>query len=72
MWNNKSVSVVLATYREKDSIRNSIEEFYSTGVVDEIVVVNNNAEPGTDDEIRKTRSVLTLVGGKISHNDGVM
>jgi glycosyltransferase involved in cell wall biosynthesis len=58
MWNNKSVSVVLATYREKASIRSSIEEFYSTGVVDEIVVVNNNAEPGTDEEVHKTRARL--------------
>jgi glycosyltransferase involved in cell wall biosynthesis len=58
MWNGKRVSVVLATYREKDSIRSSIEEFLATGVVDEIVVVNNNAEAGTDEEIRKTPAHL--------------
>ncbi|HET9943312.1 MAG TPA: amidohydrolase family protein, partial [Terriglobia bacterium] len=25
-----------------------------------------------EDEIKRTRSVLTLVGGKVVHNDGVM
>jgi glycosyltransferase involved in cell wall biosynthesis len=58
MWNGRRVSVVLATYREKDSIRSSIEDFFATGVVDEIVVVNNNAEPGTDEEVRRTRARL--------------
>ena len=49
MWNTKTVSVVFSTYRERASIRKEIEDFFATGVVDEIVVVNNNAEPGTDD-----------------------
>ena len=39
MYNNKTVSVVFATYREKDSVRRIIEEFFATGFVDEIVVV---------------------------------
>jgi glycosyltransferase involved in cell wall biosynthesis len=58
MWNGKSVSVVLATYREKDSIRGAIEGFFATGVVDEVVVVSNNAEPGTEEEVRKTPARL--------------
>ena len=58
MWNGKTVSVVFSTYREKASIRNSIEDFFATGFVDEIVVVNNNAEPGTDDEVKKTKARL--------------
>ena len=45
MWRGKRVSVVLPTYNEKDSIRRCIEEFEATGVVDEIIVVNNNAAP---------------------------
>ncbi|OGZ29911.1 MAG: hypothetical protein A2931_00895 [Candidatus Niyogibacteria bacterium RIFCSPLOWO2_01_FULL_45_48] len=53
MWKNKKISVVFATYREKESIRRAIEDFLATGFVDEIVVVNNNAEPGTDEEIKK-------------------
>lgn len=53
MWNGKKVSVVFSTYREKESIRKAIEDFLATGVVDEIIVVNNNAEPGTDEEVKK-------------------
>lgn len=33
-----------------------IEEFDGIGVVDEIVVVNNNATPGTSEEVAKTRA----------------
>lgn len=54
MWDNKSVSVVLMTYAEKDSIRKVIEDFYDTGVVDEVLVVNNNAQAGTDAEVAAT------------------
>lgn len=54
MWNGQTVSVVLGTYAEKDSIREVIEGFFATGVVDEVVVVNNNAEPGTTEEVEKT------------------
>lgn len=46
--------MVLPTYREKSSIRASIAELEATGVVDEIIVVNNNAEPGTSEEIAAT------------------
>ncbi len=42
MYNGKSVSVVFATYREKNSIRQVINNFWKSGFVDEIVVVNNN------------------------------
>lgn len=58
MWHGKTVSVVFSTYREKDSIRQSIEEYFATGFVDEVVVVNNNAEPGTDEEVKKTKARL--------------
>jgi glycosyltransferase involved in cell wall biosynthesis len=54
MWNGKTVSVVLMTYAERDSIRDVIERFQATGVVDEVLVVNNNAEPGTGEEVLKT------------------
>lgn len=54
MWNGKTVSVVLMTYAERDSIRDVIERFQATGVVDEVLVVNNNAEPGTAEEVLKT------------------
>ena len=43
------------TYAERDSIRRVIEGFFDTGVVDEVLVVNNNAEPGTEEEVAGRR-----------------
>jgi len=54
MWRNQSVCVVLPTYNEKDSIRECIELFLATGVVDDVLVINNNAAPGTSEEVAKT------------------
>jgi glycosyltransferase involved in cell wall biosynthesis len=54
MWRGQRVSVIFPTYNERDSIRGAIEEFLATGVVDEVVVVNNNAAPGTSAEVART------------------
>ena len=54
MWHDRTVSVILMTYAEKDSIRGVIAGFEATGIVDEIVVVNNNAEPGTSEAVAAT------------------
>lgn len=54
MWSQETVSVVLMTYAERDSIREVIEDFLATGVVDEVVVINNNAQPGTSEEVAVT------------------
>ncbi len=56
MWGGKRVSVVLMTYAERDSIRSVIDGFFDTGVVDEVLVVNNNAEAGTEEEIAQTKA----------------
>lgn len=58
MYKGKTVSVVMSTYNEKESIRHCIEEFFETGFVDEVVIINNNAAPGTDDEVKQTKAVL--------------
>ncbi|HUW60368.1 MAG TPA: glycosyltransferase family 2 protein [Candidatus Bathyarchaeia archaeon] len=58
MWREKKVSVIFPTYNEKDSIRCAIQDFFASGLVDEIVVVNNNAAPGTDEEVAGTGAVL--------------
>ncbi|MFA6095596.1 MAG: glycosyltransferase family 2 protein [Candidatus Paceibacterota bacterium] len=58
MYNGKKVSVVFSTYREKDSLRKAIDDYFATGFVDEVIVVNNNAEPGTDEEVKKTKARL--------------
>ncbi|QQG47614.1 MAG: glycosyltransferase [Candidatus Woesebacteria bacterium] len=54
MYEGHKISVVLPTYKEKKSIRKVINSFFATKFVDEVVVVNNNAEKGTDAEIKKT------------------
>jgi glycosyltransferase involved in cell wall biosynthesis len=56
MWKDQTVSVVLMTYAERDSIRGVITGFSETGVVDEILVVNNNAQEGTAEEVAKTNA----------------
>ena len=60
MYNGKTVSVILPTYNEKDSIQKVIRDFEALLVVDEIIVVNNNAAPGTSEEVASTsgREVL--------------
>jgi glycosyltransferase involved in cell wall biosynthesis len=60
MWNGKRVSVVLPTYAERGSIRRVINEFETSGLVDEILVVNNNAESGTSGEIALTSAIEVL------------
>jgi len=57
MWEGKRVSVVLMTLAERGSIRRVIDGFVATGFVDEVVVINNNAEPGTSEEVAKTAAV---------------
>lgn len=56
MWNGRSVSVVLGTYAERDSIYEVIEAYFATGVVDEVLVVNNNAQEGTKEEVERTNA----------------
>jgi glycosyltransferase involved in cell wall biosynthesis len=58
MWNGKRVSVVLMTYAERDSIRGVIERFFATGLVDEVLVVDNNAQEGTAEEVAQTHARL--------------
>ena len=59
MMKNKKqkISVVFPTYSEKDSIRKVIDEFHATGIIDEIIVVNNNAVKGTSEEVAKTTAI---------------
>jgi glycosyltransferase involved in cell wall biosynthesis len=50
-WRGSRISVVLPTYNERDSIRAAILDFAAIDVVDEILVINNNAAAGTSDEV---------------------
>ena len=65
MWYGRSVSVVLPTYNERDSILASIREIEATGVVDEIIVVNNNAAEGTSEQVAQSsaREVIETTQG---------
>ncbi len=65
MWRTEQVSVVLPTYNEVGSIRATIEGFEALDLVDEIIVVNNNAAVGTSEEVAGTsaREVFEPVQG---------
>lgn len=54
MWRGKKVAIIFPTYNEKDSIRSATLDCFATRVADEVVVVNNNAAPGTSEEIAGT------------------
>jgi len=58
MWNGETVSVVLMTYAERDSIRGVIDGFYATDVVDEVLVIDNNSQPGTREQVAMTPARL--------------
>ena len=58
MYNNKTVSVVFPAYNEEENIRNAVEEFFATRVVDEIIVVDNNSKDNTASEVKKTKATL--------------
>lgn len=60
MHNERTVSVVLPAYNEEGGIGLAIESFFATGVVDEIVVVNNNSTDGTAEEAGRTRARVIL------------
>ena len=56
MYGSRTVSVVLPAYNEELYIRPAVEDFFATGVVDEVVVVDNNSRDRTADEARQTRA----------------
>ena len=57
MLKKQKISVILPTYNEKDSIRKVIKDFESLGIIDEIIVINNNAKEGTSEEVSKTSAI---------------
>ena len=58
MYAGKTVSVVLPAYNEAEYIRAAVEDFFVPGIVDEVVVVDNNSRDGTADRVRDTRARL--------------
>ena len=57
MWNNQSIAVVLPTYNEHLSIAECINRFDALGIVDHIIVVNNNAHPDTSPAVAGTSAI---------------
>jgi glycosyltransferase involved in cell wall biosynthesis len=58
MHKGRTVSIVIPTYNEEGSIRAVIDGFLESGVVDEVVVVDNNALGNTKAEVAKTKARL--------------
>ena len=57
MWSGKSLAVILPTYNEAESIRDCIDQFARLPVVDQVIVVNNNAHADTTVEVGKTSAL---------------
>ncbi len=56
MWNSRTVSIVLPAYNEEKYIRPAVEDFFVAGVVDEVIVVDNNSRDRTAAEASGTRA----------------
>lgn len=52
MWEGKSITLVLPAYNEENNILEAVEDFSSTGVLDEILVVDNNSQDRTAELVR--------------------
>lgn len=60
MWKKNKVSVVFPVYNEEENIANAINDFFSTGYVDEIIAVDNNSIDNSALEIKKTKAKYVL------------
>jgi len=58
MWGKKTVAVIIPVSKEKNSLVEVIQDFDSTGYVDEILVVADNSNLGIEEQIKKTRAKL--------------
>jgi glycosyltransferase involved in cell wall biosynthesis len=56
MWNSRTVTIVLPAYNEEKYIRPAVEDFFLDGVVDEVIVVDNNSGDRTAEEAMSTRA----------------
>ena len=56
MWKEKTISIVLPAYNEEQYIRPAVEDFFIDGLVDEVVVVDNNSRDHTVEEAAATRA----------------
>lgn len=47
MWNKKKISIVFPAYNEAGNIAQAVRDFSAIGIVDEIIVVDNNSKDDT-------------------------
>lgn len=71
MFRDYKISVVLPTFSEKDSIRKVIDDFDNLGIVDEIIVINNNAVEGTSEQVKQT-SAIEIAEKKQGYGNAIM
>ena len=60
MYNGKTVSVVFPAYNEEENIVAAVKDFFQPGVVDEVIVVDNNCRDRTAELVR-TQTAARLV-----------
>jgi glycosyltransferase involved in cell wall biosynthesis len=60
MYQGKRVSIVFPAYNEEQYIRQAVEDFWIPGVVDEVIVVNNNSRDRTAEEAARTPARVVL------------
>ena len=56
MYGSKTVSIVLPAYNEEHGIRAAVDDFFATGVVDEVLVIDNNSRDNTFAEASLTKA----------------
>jgi glycosyltransferase involved in cell wall biosynthesis len=56
MYGDKRVSVVLPAYNEESHIRSAVDDFFVSGIVDEVIVVNNNSHDETASQAAMTQA----------------
>jgi glycosyltransferase involved in cell wall biosynthesis len=58
MWNGKRVSVVFPAYNEEPYVGDAVRDFLGTGIVDELIVVDNNSIDATGERAREAGAVV--------------
>ncbi len=58
MWNGETVSIVFPCYNEEEGIGQAIEDFFASGYIDEIVVVDNNSKDRSAEIVSTTKARL--------------
>ena len=56
MYQSKTVSVIFPAFNEELYIRAAVDDFFLPGVVDEVIVVDNNSRDGTLEQARLTKA----------------